>query len=278
MSLLACEACVVEGETPAFLPDALRRTPTYEITRDAFLMRVPNGLVLHYARGQGVTASRPPHVPEREINLFRNGSVYGAIAWINGFVPLHASAVVHENGVHALSGQSGLGKSTLAAALGRRGMPLFADDVLVLDTSDPAEIICLPGHKQIKLWNDALKLAGAQHSERVRAQIDKYYAVPPGGIHAGPLPLVHLTLLANRAREQASLTAVTGAERFTRFGVSLYRPEFCAAIVASNTAFAFMSRICGAVPMSLFDRPYERRLFDSTVDAMARAIRQGYDR
>ena len=39
----------------------------------------------------------------------------------------------HRRGVVAIMAPSGAGKSTLAAELMRRGWPLFADDVLVLD-------------------------------------------------------------------------------------------------------------------------------------------------
>ena len=145
------------------LRDAIKRDADLRNLADAFLLRVPNGLVLHYRRGEGVTASRPVHVAASDVAVFLNGSVYGAIAWINGFIPLHAAAVVHARPASMLSRRhSGHGKSTLAAALGQRGMPLFADDVLVLDLSDPRQIICLPGHKQMKLWDDALSLTGAQ--------------------------------------------------------------------------------------------------------------------
>ena len=111
--------------------------PTYEISPEAFLLRVPNGLILHYRRGEGVTASRPAGVAASEIALFLNGSVYGAIAWINGFIPLHASAVAYDGEVHAFAAPFGLWQVDASRCARQRGMTLFADDVLVLDLSDP---------------------------------------------------------------------------------------------------------------------------------------------
>jgi hypothetical protein len=49
-----------------------------------------------------------------------------------GHEALHASAVETPLGVVAVAAPSGMGKSTLASELMRRGWPLFADDVLVL--------------------------------------------------------------------------------------------------------------------------------------------------
>jgi hypothetical protein len=266
------EAEIREGAPPARLSDAINRTPTYEISAEAFLLRVPNGLVLHYRRGEGVTAARPANVAASDIALFLNGSVYGAIAWINGFIPLHAAAVAHEGRVHAFTAHSGYGKSTLAAALGQRGMPLFTDDVLVLDFSDPRQIICLPGHKQMKLWADALGLTGAKSGAAVRPDMSKYYAVPPGGVAQEPLPLAQLTFLQTQARKPQSPVALKGADRVTRLLSAFYRRHFCAAIIEHRSTFAALARIGAAIPMTVFDRPLEKACFSDGVGLVATAI------
>ncbi|MEY2926421.1 MAG: hypothetical protein RL367_898, partial [Pseudomonadota bacterium] len=235
--LLQAETALAEGATPQSLTGALAETPTYAITRDAFLLKLPNGLRFHYQRGKGVTVSRPANVTDAEVSLFFNGSVYGAIAWLNGFVPLHASGVVHDGRVHAFTGHSGAGKSTLAAALGSRGLPLLADDILVLDMGDPDTIICHPGHKQIKLWGDALQLTGTIAGAQVRPGLDKFFAVPPGGNHDRSLPLAHLSFLEEHAKTPM-LTPVIGADRFNHARAAFYRPGFCNAIAENRNLFA----------------------------------------
>jgi hypothetical protein len=266
------EAEIRDGAPPARLPDAVKTTPTYEISADAFLLRVPNGLVLHYRRGKGVTASRPAGVAASDIAVFLNGSVYGAIAWINGFIPLHAAAVAYQGRVFAISAHSGHGKSTLAAALGQHGMAVFCDDVLVLDISDPQQIICLPGHRQMKLWGDALELTGASRGAPVRNNMNKYYAVPQSGIARDPLPLAQLTFLQSRAREPQSLVALKGAQRMSYLLSALYRRHFCAAIVEHRSMFAALARIGATIRMTLFDRPLEKPCFHHGVDLMATTI------
>jgi hypothetical protein len=61
-----------------------------------------------------------------------------------GVEPLHASAIVHDGQAIALVGDSGSGKSTIAAARLREGDTLVTDDLLVL-TRDRDRLMALPG-------------------------------------------------------------------------------------------------------------------------------------
>lgn len=273
LALLAQETAYREGEVPSELPGALKHVPTFTMARDAFLLRLPSGLKFHYQQGHGVTVAKPDHVADAEVSLFLNGSVYGAIAWINGLVPLHASAVVHDGNVHAFTGQSGAGKSTLAAALGAKGFPLLADDVLVLDLSDPAAIMCLPGHKQLKLWKDATAMLELAAGEQVRADLDKYYIAPPGGHLTEPFPLAQLCFLENRTKDGCSITPVSGTQRFTLGRTAFYRPLFCSALVDNKDLFAILSRLALQSRMVRFDRPRRSELFDQGATFLADAIR-----
>jgi len=63
--------------------------------------------------------------------LFADAVLPLLLAWRGEFV-LHASAVRAPGGAVAFLGPGGSGKSTLAAALGRAGLPVLADDALLL--------------------------------------------------------------------------------------------------------------------------------------------------
>jgi hypothetical protein len=60
------------------------------------------------------------------------GRILPNVALERGCEALHASAVESPNGVVAICAPSGMGKTTLAVELLKRGWPLFADDVLTL--------------------------------------------------------------------------------------------------------------------------------------------------
>lgn len=68
---------------------------------------------------------------------------------------LHASAVLVNGKAVAFMGQSGRGKSTLAASFATNGFPFLTDDGLQLDALDKQPVAC-PSHASVRLWSDSL--------------------------------------------------------------------------------------------------------------------------
>jgi hypothetical protein len=63
----------------------------------------------------------------------------------NGLEAIHASAVTSDRGVLGFCGPGGVGKSTIAYALSRRGFPQYADDALVMEPAGGrVEALSLP--------------------------------------------------------------------------------------------------------------------------------------
>ena len=261
-----------EGDVPAALDNARLVTPTYQIAVDSFLLALPSGLRFHYRRGYGTVYTRPATVTDAEVDLFFEGSVYGAIAWINGFVALHASAVVHEERIFAFTGPSGAGKSTLVAGLATRGFAAFSDDVLVLDLADPAAIHALPGPRRLKLWSDALALTGQASAQAVRPGLDKFYV---GSALFGPdaaLPFARLYILENAGTRSTEIATNSGTERFTQLQSAYYRPHFCAALAEQSAYFQTITRIARDVEMACFRRSRDVARFESDIDRIAADI------
>ncbi len=75
----------------------------------------------------------------------------------------------------------------------------------------------------------ALDLTGADAADQVRPDLDKFYAIPPSGLAADPMPLSQLSFLDDRA-DQPVHEPITGIDRFTRSKAAFYRPRFCEAI------------------------------------------------
>lgn len=241
---------------------------------DCYLLRTNDGLSYFYRKGEGITIFRGPDADISEELLWLNGSVYSAVACINGLVPIHASAVVHEGKVFAFTGPSGSGKSTLIAALGKLGLPMFCDDTLVLDLSDADRIVCLPGHKRLKLTSEALELTGAEREEKVGQDIDKYYAGAPAGAVANSLPLAELIFLEEGAG--IAIEPITGSERFLRAQDDHYTSKLFVTARHLDRAgqFAHRARLAAQVGMARFTRPLDRDRFQTGVAMAARHIHE----
>jgi hypothetical protein len=259
--LLAAETRVTYGKAPRTLLGAPLEESTWQMSGDQFLLRGEDGQYFHYRRGHGVTVERGAGADPAEESLWLNGSVYSAIASMNGLLPIHASAVAANGRVFAFSGPAGAGKSTLVAALGAFGLPMFCDDTLVLDLSDPERVICLPGHKRLKLTAGAVELTGATALERVSPTVDKVYARSAAGEVREALPLARLIFLEEGS--PPNILQVGGAERLVRFQDDHQTARLFASARQFDPAedFAHRVRLAKQIAMARFIRPLERSHF-----------------
>ncbi len=121
------------------------------------------------------------------------GRVLPHVAILCGYEALHASAVESPEGVIAVAGPSGMGKTTLALELVERGWPLFADDVLALGEG-PEGVQAHPGPPHMSVAETTLEAIGC---EQVGATLDqlpgeRWIAVNTAGEHARPVRMICL--------------------------------------------------------------------------------------
>jgi hypothetical protein len=260
------------GPVPHSLSDDPLAEMSWQLKDEHFLLRGQGDHYFYYRKGAGIEIERGPGTEVSDESLWLNGSVYSAVASINGLVPIHASAVAHQGQVFAFTGPAGAGKSTLIAALGSNGLPMFCDDTLVLDLSDPERIVCLPGHKRLKLTPDAIKLTGAESEEKVARSVDKYYARPSAGNVGVPLPLAELIFL--EAGPEPAITRISGSERFARIRGEHYTDLLFTAARAQSPQdqFTHLSRLAQQIQMARFVRPLDRSRFHQSVAIAAQHV------
>lgn len=270
--LMRRETRVAYGPVPRPPVDGPPGEPRWFMEGDSFTMRAEGEHYFRYRKGEGITIERGPGADISEEFLWLNGSVYAAVASMNGLLPVHASAVAAGDRVFAFTGPPGAGKSTLIAALARRGLPMFCDDTLVLDLSEPDRIICLPGHKRLKLTPEAIELTGAERQEKVSEMTDKYYAIPAAGDVGTSLPLAQLLFL--ETGPEPEITPILGSERFVRLQDDHQTAHLFAAARRFDRAghFAHLSRLARQIEMARFVRPLDRSRFEEGVDLAARHI------
>jgi hypothetical protein len=87
------------------------------------------------------------------------GRVLATAIFLDGLLPLHASAVETRDGVIAFLAPKGFGKSTLALALSAAGARLVTDDTLPVEPS--AAPHAWPGVHSLRVHDDALEAVGA---------------------------------------------------------------------------------------------------------------------
>jgi hypothetical protein len=83
------------------------------------------------------------------------GHVLSYVLLLQGVEPIHATVLARDGHGIAVLGDSGYGKSTLAAAFLANGWSVVTDDLLVLDAATGPPL-AMPGLPRLKLWPEAV--------------------------------------------------------------------------------------------------------------------------
>jgi hypothetical protein len=125
-----------------------------------------------------------------------------------GKLVLHASAVASPVGAVAFAGETGQGKSTLAATFGKGGLPLLTDDCLMVEARE-GRLFGVPSYPGVRLWDDTVgalfedettlaTVAHYTHKRRLVLNNDAPHA------NGDPVPLRRLYFLAPPAGRDAA--------------------------------------------------------------------------
>lgn len=152
--------------------------------------------------GREIVVDPAPGVEERVLRLFLLGSALGLLLHQRGLFVLHASSVVVGGAAAVFLGESGEGKSTMAAAMHARGHAVVVDDVVAIDLDGACAPLVLPAFPQLKLWPEAAGLLGDRPETLALLHPDEEKRARPAweGFPQRPLPLAGIYVLAEGSR------------------------------------------------------------------------------
>jgi hypothetical protein len=218
------------GSVPARLPEPASAGPHFQASDGDLLFSVEQVARFHATAGRLVIVERINGASAIDLRAYLLGPVLAAILHQRGLLPLHASAIEAGSAAVLFIGPSRCGKSTLAAALARRGYRLLADDVAALLVGGET-ILVLPGFPQLKLWADAALRLGERPEKlpRVESQREKYGVAMREAFCAMPLPLRRAYALEPSAEAAGvSLAPVLGSAKVMLLLANTYRQQFLA--------------------------------------------------
>jgi len=123
-----------------------------------------------------------PPLTHEDMATYLLGPVMGFVLRRRSVLALHASAVCIGGQAVALCGESQVGKSTTAAALALRGIPVLCEDITPL-IEEHGTFQVEPGYPRVCLWPDAVeKLFGARNAlPRLTPCWEKFFLPLDGG-------------------------------------------------------------------------------------------------
>lgn len=173
-----------------------------------------------------VSVLRAPGTNPNFAPMLLVGAALATVATLGGKVVLHASAISTPGGVIAFAGQSGQGKSTVAALAALAGAPLFADDVVALDLADT--VIAHRGVPVSRLRSRSGALADLGDTSFTEDTVDGRLAVhfPAEPQLELPLAAVVYPMQSPEATE-VSLEVLTGVDAFRTLALCMRLNGWC---------------------------------------------------
>jgi hypothetical protein len=173
-----------------------------------------------------------------------------------GWEPLHATAVLTDDGVVAFLGDSGYGKSTLAALFVRDGFKLLTDDMLVLTRQHDDDFLAQPGPPRIKLYREiARRIFGGDCGGVPMNAVTEKLIIPLDEVQsvreAHPLRAVYVLgdKREGQSRPHPAITRLSPAQALPRIlaGTAAHCPSAPDRIARQ---FEFVTRIVQRVPVN----------------------------
>jgi hypothetical protein len=187
------------------------------------------GREIEYAPAEGATLA--------SVELFLNGSVYGAILHQRNILPLHGSSFVYNGQGILLCGESGAGKSSLTAAFCLAGAEFLTDDVTPLVFEDDIPMI-VPLSDRIKLWNDSLSQLKQENSNlsAISSGHEKYYFPMQNDLHQ-KYPLHRVFLIEAEETNKTEFYKLEGIKLFAALRNEIYRWEYLSAMQQTEISY-----------------------------------------
>ena len=223
----------------------LHADPFWQINQNEFAMQV-QGVGNYYAReGREIEYAPADGATQSSVELFLNGSVYGAILHQRNILPLHGSSFVYNGQGVLLCGESGAGKSSLTAAFCLAGAEFLTDDVtpLVFENGMP---VIIPLSDRIKLWNDSLSQLKQENSNlnAISSGKEKYYFPMQNELHKRyPLHCVYLIHVTET--DKTEISKLGGIELFAALRNEIYRWEYLSAM--QDTEISYIEKLLAII-------------------------------
>jgi len=211
------------------------------------------------SEGKEILIDPYPHAEGKAIRLYLLGSSMGCLLHQRRLLPIHANALQHEHECVMFMGQSGMGKSTLAAAMKNRGYKVLADDLCAVKTSSGGKSVIYPGVPQIKLWKDA-----ADHLDedialmkRVLSDEEKY-ALPVDDTYCRhPLPIKCIYILNFYDGKDLKIIDLNLLEKLAVIKRNTYRKGMVDKMGISAIHLKMSGQLAAATPIRQILRPHD---------------------
>ncbi|MCF2872365.1 hypothetical protein L0664_14920 [Octadecabacter sp. G9-8] len=211
-------------------------------------------------------------IDDQSVQLFLMTSGLGAVLMQRGLLVMRGTAVERDGSCVMCIGQSGVGKSTVAAGLMQRGFRVISDDICGIN--DRGQII--PGGPSVKIWQDAADVLGIATDSltRLRPHMEKF-DVPLGGSFCDETVSVRtIYLLSEHQSGTISCDVLTGHDKFVALRDNTYQLPFMAGMDLGALHFKHVTALSQGIVVKHIKRPMDGFDLDHLIDTLIKDLNQ----
>jgi len=274
-SLPANPVYIQQGELPPQLEGATLRRRFFQAAEGRLLVQVSQVGRLLIEKGESIRYQAQPGAEAVSLRLALINLGLSVILHQRGALALHASAVATPGGAVLFCGERGAGKSTLAAALHRRGWSLVCDDKAALYPAGKESLQVIPSFPELRLWQDALEHLQIEKGKAEKNPgLEKFNLGLQEGFHATPLPLYALYHLQPAEVAEVEITPLNGMEKFQVVRQNTYINQFLRGLGLLPNHFTLASLVAAQIPVYQVRRPSRLHRLDALVERIDSRLRQ----
>lgn len=226
------------------------------VSDDLYMFQVSDIARFCVQNGKKIIVSPLTDYDDDRVRLFLLGTCMGALLMQRKILPLHGSALAINGKAYGFVGLSGVGKSTLASALLKRGHKLLSDDVIAVSLSGGNTPLITPSYPQQKLWQESLKELGMGETYQPIFNRETKFAVPvPSDFSAEPLPLAGVFELVKTGNEEIEIYRIQRLERLQTLLRHTYRNSLISRFRLLEWHFSMSVAIANKIEIFQLRRP-----------------------
>ena len=257
--------------------DATARVEIVDDVRGDVAFRYGDGTAFdvdHAARPARIRAAIAPGQTLEDLAAYLYGPVLGFLLRARGRLALHASCVRVGDDAVLLAGPPGAGKSTTAAALSMRGLPVLSDDLTALDLGDRgAPALAWPSFDHLRLWPEGERIVLGETGmlQRITPTWEKRRFPLDGDAFAGePLPVRAIIVLQPRRGGRAVVRTLGASRALVTLATLTYANYLLDATMRAHE-LQQLGALVRAVPVRAVTPPVGHENLDALCDAIVRA-------
>jgi hypothetical protein len=214
------------------------------------LIRIEAVADFEIRRGRQINVWPAIGATQKDIEIFLFGPVWATLCHQRGLLPLHASAILTDEGITAFAGRSGAGKSTIAALMGSLDYKFFTDDILPIDFEKDSIPGAWPYLRRLKLQRDSIIHLALTATEQVSERLDKdkYFVDPKCVVDDKWTRLERLYLLEiDPTNSRPSIDRIVGAEAVHALIEQTYHLNFIVGSKRFNEHLMFCTELASKI-------------------------------